>query len=406
MKKYIFLASALFALIAACTNAPERFRYSAEQINSLALDSTLVLTPDNRSVEIVDVNSFLKPQEFNLEELIKEIKVVPLETTDESLLDDIYKIIVTDSNIYIHDRLKGGGVAIFDQNGRFIKRLSHGQGPGEIYRLYDVSYDSEKRELVLYQHPFLLFYTSNGKFIEQKRLPFGFYNFHVIPDGYVFKTLHPGGNQHLGKFKDYTLLVTDKNFKLKSAALPFYFGHISYIGYNYLYNNYTFNVTQNLVDTIYQYTSTTNQLDSKFVLNFKDKKLPDKFLEGSTQEFEDAIKNNNYYFFLGEYLETEHQDAFFLKNSHTGFKTVIYRDKKSKKLTGGTHAIYDSEKQIPSIGFPTASYRNYFISLHYPSSSDSLLFNSMFLSEKDKKIIANMKEDDNPLLIFFELMDF
>lgn len=181
----ISVASALFALIAACTNAPERSRYSEEQINSLALDSTLVLTPDNRSVEIVDANSFLKPQEFNLEELIKEIKVVPLETTDESLLDAIYKIIVTDSNIYIHDRLKGGGVAIFDQNGRFIKRLSHGQGPGKIYRLYDVSYDSEKRELVLYQHPFLLFYTSNGKFIEQKRLPFGFYNFHVIPDGYV-----------------------------------------------------------------------------------------------------------------------------------------------------------------------------------------------------------------------------
>ena len=58
MKKYIFLASALFALIAACTNAPERSRYSAEQINSLALDSTLVLTPDNRSVEIVVLCKF------------------------------------------------------------------------------------------------------------------------------------------------------------------------------------------------------------------------------------------------------------------------------------------------------------------------------------------------------------
>ena len=402
----ISVASALFALIAACTNAPERSRYSEEQINSLALDSTLVLTPDNRSVEIVDANSFLKPQEFNLEELIKEIKVVPLETTDESLLDAIYKIIVTDSNIYIHDRLKGGGVAIFDQNGRFIKRLSHGQGPGEIYRLYDVSYDSEKRELVLYQHPFLLFYTSNGKFIEQKRLPFGFYNFHVIPDGYIFKTLDKQGNGHLGKFKDHTLFVTDKNFKLKSVALPFYFNNINYGGYNYLYHNYTFNITQRFVDTIYQYTSTTNQLDSKFVLDFEKKRLPDKFLEGSMPEFRDAIKNNNYYYFLGEYLETEHQDAFFLMNDYIGFNTIIYRDKKSKRLIGGTHAIYDSQKQIPSIGFPISSFRNYFISLHYPSSSDSLLFNSMFLSEKDKKIIANMKEDDNPLLIFFELKDF
>lgn len=103
----ISVASALFALIAACTNAPERSRYSEEQINSLALDSTIVLTPDNRSVEIVDANSFLKPQEFNLEELIKKIKVVPLETTDESLLDAIYKIIVTDSKSTFTTDLKG-----------------------------------------------------------------------------------------------------------------------------------------------------------------------------------------------------------------------------------------------------------------------------------------------------------
>lgn len=372
----------------------------------MALDSTIVLTPGNQSVEKVDVNSFLKPQAFNLEELIKDIKVVALETTDESLLDVIYKIIVTDSNIYIHDRLKGGGVAIFDRNGGFIKRMSHGQGPGKIYRLYDVSYDSEKRQLVLYQHPFLFFYTPNGEFIEAKRLPFGFYNFHVIPDGYIFKTLDRQGNEHLGRFKDHTLLVTDKNFKLKSVALPFYFNNINYGGYYYLYHNYTLKVTQRFVDTIYQYTSATKQLDSKFVLDFKDKRLPDKFLKGSMQEFDDAIKNNNYYFFLGEYLETEGQDAFFLMNDHTGFKTVIYRDKKSKRLTGGTQAIYDSEKQIPSIGFPISSFKNYFIALHYPSPSDSLLSNSRFLSEEDKKIIANTQADDNPLLVFFELKDF
>ena len=88
--------------------------------------------------------------------------------------------------------------------------------------------------------------------------------------------------------------------------------------------------------------------------------------------------------------------------SGDGVKTLSVTD----RATISIHAIYDSQKQIPSIGFPISSFRNYFISLHYPSSSDSLLFNSMFLSEKDKKIIANMKKDDNPLLIFFELKDF
>ena len=69
------------------------------------------------------------------------MKLILLETTDESLLDAIYKVIVTKSNIYIHDRLKGGGIAIFDNNGNFIKRISNGRGPGELVRLYDIDFD-------------------------------------------------------------------------------------------------------------------------------------------------------------------------------------------------------------------------------------------------------------------------
>ncbi|WP_436414982.1 hypothetical protein [Petrimonas sp.] len=159
-------------------------------------------------------------------------------------------------------------------------------------------------------------------------------------------------------------------------------------------------------DTIYQYISGINQLEAKYVLNFDNKKLPNKFLKGSMTEFKNAINNNNYYYYLGEYLETKQHNAFFLMNNSTGLKTIIYRDKGSQKMTGGTHAIYDDKKQIPAIGFPIATFRNYFISCHFPSESDSLLFMSSFLSEKDKKIIKIANEDDNPILVFFELMNF
>ena len=57
----ISVASALFALIAACTNAPERSRYSEEQINSLALDSTIVLTPDNCRCKFVPETAGIQP---------------------------------------------------------------------------------------------------------------------------------------------------------------------------------------------------------------------------------------------------------------------------------------------------------------------------------------------------------
>ncbi len=407
MQKYIIIIPLALFFTITCTNSSDKgSRYSEEQLKSLSLENAIVLSTNKDSMENVNLNAFLKIESFNLESLIKDIHLVSLETNDESLLDVIYKIIVTDSNIYIHDRFKGGGIVIFDNKGKFIKRMPYGQGPGEINRLLDVSYDFEKYELIGYQHPFLLFYTSNGDFIEQKRLPFGFYNFQSVPNGYIFKTLDSQGNEHLEEFKNYTLLVTDKNFKLKSVALPFYFDKINYGGFHYINNNYTLNVTQRFEDTIYQYISGINQLEAKYVLNFDNKKLPNKFLKGSMTEFKNAINNNNYYYYLGEYLETKQHNAFFLMNNSTGLKTIIYRDKGSQKMTGGTHAIYDDKKQIPAIGFPIATFRNYFISCHFPSESDSLLFMSSFLSEKDKKIIKIANEDDNPILVFFELMNF
>ena len=44
-----------------------------------------------------------------------------LETSDSSLVDNIYKVIVTDSMIYIFDDYKGGGLVLFNSNGKFIK---------------------------------------------------------------------------------------------------------------------------------------------------------------------------------------------------------------------------------------------------------------------------------------------
>lgn len=405
MKKYFILFVVIF--FAACINNPNRGScYTEEQIKSLNLDHTVVLNTNRDSVENIDLNSFLKAQNFNLEPLIKNINLISLETTEESLLDVIYKIIVTDSNIYIYDRFKGGGLVVFDSEGRFIRRVPYGQGPGEINRLWDVSYDFEARRIVAYQHPFLLFYTSDGRFVEQKKLPFGFYNFHVTTHGYVFKTLDGFGNEHLRSLKDYTFLVTDKNFKLNAVALPFYCNDISYGGYNYLYRKKdALTVTERFKDTIYQYMEETNRIEAKYVLDFQKKKLPDKFLEGSMSRFEEAINNNDYYYFLGEYLETKRQNVFFLMNNYTGLKTIVYRDKYSKMMIGGTQPIYDRQ-QIPPIDFPVATYENSFISYYSALEADSLLSRSSFLSEEDKKILEISKEDDNPILIFFELNDF
>lgn len=404
MQKYFILILTIFFI--SCVNQQNKnSHFTKEQITSLHLDSTKILNIETDSVIKVDMNQFLKKQTFDFGSLVKEVKLIPLETTDESLLDNILKILVTDSNIYIYDDFKGGGIVIFNNKGKFIKRIPYGQGPGELYKLNDIDFDKDKNELVAYQHPFLLFYTASGEFVRHQRLPFGFFNFTIIPDGYVFKTIDRDGNEHLGHLEDFTLLVTDKNFKVESVGLPTFPRDIHFGGYNYLYKNNTIKVTQNLTDTIFQYISGTDQLKVKYVLDYSKKKIPEQYLLVSHSEFKNITKHNDYYFYIGQYLETESQNVFFLENAYIGTQTIVYRDKKSGSLRGGTNADFN-QNEIPPIAFPKAAYGNYFISSYLPSKKDSFLSKSSIISSEDKLKVKGLIEDDNPVLVFYKLKNF
>jgi hypothetical protein len=119
-----------------CVNSQNKnSHFTEEQTASLHLDSTTILEVETNDLITIDLNPFLKEQVFDFASLVKNVKLIPLETTDESLLGDIYKVLVTDSAIYIKDDFKGGGLVIFDREGKFVRRIPNGQGPGELLRL-------------------------------------------------------------------------------------------------------------------------------------------------------------------------------------------------------------------------------------------------------------------------------
>jgi hypothetical protein len=409
MKKinYILGYVCIVVFCIGCENIQQKnVRYAKEQIESLHLDSTLLLKIQTDSLTIIDMNPFLGKKSFDFGDFIKDVKLLPLESTDESLVANIYKVLVTDSFVYVMDDFNGSGLIIFKRDGIFVKRISNGQGPGELTKLYDIAFDSTNNELIAYQHPFLLFFTQSGEYIGQTRLPFGFYNFTVIPDGYVFKSLDSQGNEHLGTFQDYTLLVTDKNFKLKHVGMYFLQNDINYGGYNYLYDNHNdIKVTQRFTDTIYQFVSTTNELKAKYLLNYDSKHLPDRYLKGNRQQFYAATSQNDYYYNLGKYLESDNHNAFFLENNIRG-QTVVYRNKKTGRMIGGSAANYHVN-EIPPIAFPIASCNEYFISSVLPDDEMyELLLKSTVISNEDKNKLKGIKDEDNPILVFFRLKDF
>ena len=93
MYKYLIPILIVFT---GCGKRQENTRYTQAQIESLQLNDTKVLKANTDSLITIDLNPFLKQQHFDFGTL----KLIPIETTDESLLDDFRKVLITPSYLY------------------------------------------------------------------------------------------------------------------------------------------------------------------------------------------------------------------------------------------------------------------------------------------------------------------
>lgn len=405
MKKYFI---PLIFLIA-CSNSNKKqdnvALFSNEEIESLDCKSTVVLATQIDSIEKIDLEPYLKSNSFDFGELIDSLYFVPLHTSNNSLVDKIQRILITEGRIIIQDSYKGGGVIIFNRDGQFIQRIPNGKGPGELHRLYDITIDNQNKELIVYQHSSLSFYSLSGKFIRQQKTLFGFINFTSIPDGYVFKMHGEEGNFHLKDKKDYLMLITDKNFKIKSSGLKKNNNKISLQGWNYFENNTQLYMSDRFNDTIYNFDNNYQKLNAKYTLNLGKNALPKHLLKKQDSDFFKEINKNDFFYFLGRWIDTPNHQVFFIENDYRKFRTVVFRDKASKHILGGMNANYNIE-EIPPIAFPTTSYKNFLISSYLPTTIDQRLQSSVKISSQDKLRIKGLNENDNPILVFYKLKGF
>ena len=407
MHKYILYIIGLLYLCS-CNNTPKEVRFTEQQIASLHLGDTKILVPEEKMATHLNLTPFLGEKKFDLGSMVEKVKLVTLETTDESLVDGIDKIITTDDYIYILDKFKGGGIIIFTAEGKFVKRLSHGQGPGELQRLYDIDYNFDTEELIAFQHSFFLFFDKEGNYLRQERLPINFYNFIAVDNGYIFKAIPKQDNTHLNEKENYAFLFTKTDFSLESVAIS-QTKDIKALGaYYYIYKNDSLiSLTGHFSDSIYKYDAKKDKLYTEFVLDY-DKKLPKKYIYGDDDSvFERYSQNNDCYFNIGEYLETFSQNVFFLRNHYNGSSlNIIYRDKRTGNMIGGAIASFN-RSEIPIFGFPIAVAGDNFVSLYTPDANDyTVLKNSKYISEADKEKIKQFKDDDNPILVYFSLKEF
>jgi hypothetical protein len=407
MRQLLFI---LLIGIASCSKQePKNQKFTPEQVASMKLDSTQRVTINTASVETIDLNPFLKINTLNFGELIESICYIPLETTESSLVSEIIHLLVTDSNIYIADRYRGGSVLIFERDGKFINRIEKGQGPAEILNLKDIDFDEKNQELVIYHYKVLSFYTPKGEYKRRERIPFNAFNFSITPDGYLFRAENGVDNTHLGYPENYQLLMTDKNFQLKSVGIPYiYSKELRYGRQDYIQStDKSIHFTVNFNDTVYQYVN-SKEITAKYRLDFSNKSFPKNLLkELSTERFFQSAKDNDYYYFTGDYIANDTHDFFGLENDRIKMQTAIFRDKKSGTILAGTSLNFF--QTAPALRTPKASQDSLFISYFQPQDVDklkSLFPDFKMLTPDDKLKLEQLQEDDNPVLMFYKLKSF
>lgn len=74
---------------------------------------------------------------------VENVEYIPLETTDNSLLGSVGKVLFRNNCFYVLDKMSGG-VYVFDRMGKFLSSIvKPGEGPDEYVELMDMDVDRE-----------------------------------------------------------------------------------------------------------------------------------------------------------------------------------------------------------------------------------------------------------------------
>jgi hypothetical protein len=340
-------------------------------------------------------------------------KIIPLETTDNSLISTIEKIEIRNNHIYTMDRL-AQSVYIFDMEGKYSGKINAiGQGPGEYVNLsYMTVTDSS---VIVLDHLFgkqIEYSLSSLKFIREERIFEKIWATEIFTlPGHIYY-VNNRSDSRSGKFRLFSQENDTKNF---NKYLPFEEDPLS-LGIN----GPVYAITGNEVSIIYSgddfiYRLKDGKAFPEYEVKFKDKKVV--YSSGKTENvFNDnppgrviginAINESDKYLFIDINMTVNedipwgpgNQDytCLYNKSDHT---TIVYP-------RYAINSLFDNEEisvrriiDNKIINWREAS--TLLIQKEYLYSERT--FKNKLFENHLKNILSTLKEDDNPVLFIYGL---
>ena len=390
MKNSTFLFIFL-CILTSCMTSENMIRFSEEEILLAGVENSDNFRKTANNPVVIDMNSVLEAGRIEENNLYEAIELIPLQTNKESVFQGIIQLEMSNDRFFIKD--ENSDVFIFRTDGCFVKKLTRGQGPGEVYRVGSIAWDNSNQNFIVCQNDILNFYDKDGNYIRQKKCPFMFMEFYTIKNGYLF--FHDRFvNKHLGDDANCAVFVSDDNFKIQAkgiAAIPSNYNYVKTMKM-ILPENGKYLVSQFFNDTIFEINPNSNSLAVKYILDYREKKV-------TLDDFNAQINNDKFYNMSIVY-ENSRSQLFQFWSRKFGLCFVL-RDRTTGKMIGGTELFVD-ETIVPECLFHTRNIHNdYFVS--YTDAYKGMHFSSMVVDAASNERVSDLDEESNPVIILYKL---
>ncbi|MBY5960079.1 6-bladed beta-propeller [Membranicola marinus] len=347
---------------------------------------------------------------WNAMEYFSDYQIIPLETTDASLIRRIKKVIVLKEYIIVFDS-SGGKIHFFGPQGKYLHSIDvSGDGPGELLGPQDISVNPKEGALLVYDDKNgLITYDLNGQFLTQEKDVFdgvvttNFFDvlcFERISDRtFLFRREVPGnGGDHQNGKKLYIgdfHLMTDSflNYSLDN-----------YTNHNTVYTNYFsayeqgFNYWEIFNDTLYHVDGEKKTLKRKYYLDFGKRSMADLLPHSPLNELLGYLnKNGTKHSGMPRHFVEFEDKLFFnytydLTNNNPQVKFAVYA-KESERIN-----VFDGI-HLPDEGLS-------FKELQFKITGDKALAVvnpiDLFENENSRTFLENypdLQQSDNPVLV-------
>lgn len=416
----IILSFFAFTLFFNCTNESKN-NISLKSIDASGKNEKI--TTKSEVVKLLNVNNvdatkvIIPSDIFNssmdLNDIIYDIELTPLETTSESLIGRIYNILY-DSNFYfIHDK-RNNKLLRFSEDGKFLNSIgSIGKGPQELLKIRDVAINIKKKFIsILDSKSRKIFrYRYSGEFIDSKPFYYMVSEHEYGNNSLVFGASIVQKNKNIPLVESYRLILADTN----SVPLG--------LAFKTPENSFVYAATRPLRkfnNSIYYHQPFSNGIwkvkDRSLIpfikFEFEKNGFPDEVWkkEISTKELIDL--KNKHVCFSGDFITTDKFSFFkFYSNSEI---SSMFLNTESKNLIYGRSLKYTNDN--PSMMLYRTPIgvgeNNSFVAkiesielFHYRQAVEEKEFKNG-LKPKYWKIIKNIKQTDNPVIVTYKLKDF